>query len=76
MSCKYKSYHEKCTSPYCKVTNGECQFVKDAYDDVCSIRAAYLGDPGSSDSGSSVKEETKEEKTTFKTKFKNLFRRR
>lgn len=53
MSCSYKAYNtkivdgqsQKCTAPYCKVTDGECQFVKDDKDFYCSIREEYLGDP-------------------------------
>lgn len=43
MSCSYKDYHEKCTKPYCKATDGECQFIKDDMDDICSIRDEYYG---------------------------------
>lgn len=73
MSCKFKSHNEKCTSPYCKVTYGECQFTKDDHDDVCSIRAAYLGDSASSDAGSAELKNT-EDNATLKSKFKKLFR--
>jgi len=44
MACKYKKFHTSCTKPYCEVSDGECQFVIDAKDSVCSIRAAYHGE--------------------------------
>lgn len=43
MACKYKKFHTKCTKPYCEVTDGECQFVIDDKDDICSIKEAYKG---------------------------------
>lgn len=32
----------KCTVPYCKVTNGECQFIEGEHWRQCSIYLAYV----------------------------------
>ena len=44
MECKFKSYNKKadgtvCEVPFCKVTDGECQFI--ALSECCEISAAF-----------------------------------
>ena len=41
MKCKFKQFEVGCTLPFCYVTEGECQFVKDDFDFMCPIQHAY-----------------------------------
>lgn len=41
MSCVLQSYNIKCNKPYCKFTNGECQFVIDGSEIICPIHGSY-----------------------------------
>lgn len=46
MSCKLKKWHtdkegKQCEKPYCKFTNGECQFVKEGSETACPIHGTH-----------------------------------
>ena len=36
MACNNKDFHNGCELPYCKITNGECQFI--THDEICPMR--------------------------------------
>ncbi len=36
MACNNKDFHKGCIFPYCRITNGECQFI--THEEICPMR--------------------------------------
>ena len=47
MACNNKDFHKDCKLPYCKITNGECQFI--THEDICPMRVWKIEDKEKSD---------------------------
>lgn len=66
--CNNQGKKERCTKPYCKITNGECQFIKDGSETLCPMSVWEMNNENNQEK----KKEIKNEQGLLKTKFNEL----
>ena len=80
--CDNQGKKEGCTKPYCKITNGECQFIKDGSETLCPMSSWRMNNKLDSNVNATVNSEKVEdtenvEQNIFKSTFnrmKNIFK--
>ena len=63
--CNNQGKKEGCTKPYCKITNGECQFIKDGSETLCPMSVWKMNNENNQEKKKEIKNEQGLLKTTF-----------
>ena len=75
--CNNQGKKDGCSKPYCKITDGECQFVKDGYESLCPMSVWKMNNENNQEKKKEIKNEqttkiVKNEQGLLKTTFNEL----
>ena len=55
--CNNQGKKEGCTKPYCRITDGECQFIKDGSETLCPMSVWKMNNEDNKEKKKEIKNE-------------------